>query len=297
MKLFVIVACMATGILFSCHQQNSKNKLNESGAVSRSSAETGLSQLDQVPSPEQAKLKTDQKMPPPVPADWNKQIIRNAELSFEVKDITSVSKAVVEAVRINGGYIASSSEVQLSGELKNEMTIRVPREKFEELLERLSGYGDSILQKNVTSEDVTAEYIDTKARISAKEKVKEKYYDFLKQARNIDEVLKVQNEIGSLQEDIEAASGRVNYIQHQAALSTIHLSFFQLMLPVIKPEETPGFWKQALYAAKEGWDIMQLLVIAIVRIWPLWLSGIFIWIILKKKKTVAAVNSKGQVLK
>lgn len=243
-------------------------------------------------SPDKKAQNNQLQSPPPVPADWNKQIIKNAVLEMYVSDAKSSGNAIKEAVRSTGGYIASASEVQMFLQIKNEMVIRVPREKFDELLYRLSGYADSVSQKNMTSEDVSEEFIDTKARMQAKEKVKDRYYDFLKQARNIDEVLKVQNEIRNLQEEIESAAGRINYIQNLAALSTIRLTFFQQLGPEIKPQNEYGFWKALKESVLDGWLMVQSLIIILVKTWPLWLLGGAIWMMLTRRKKNAIVVRK-----
>ncbi|MGN6491135.1 MAG: DUF4349 domain-containing protein [Agriterribacter sp.] len=298
MKIYIMVAVLATGMLFACHRANSGKEIAATTNTEIADIKAIAPIHQEISSPEE-QLKTSrtleppspssppQKDPQPVPADYSKQIIRNAKISFEVKNAQSVSASVSEAVRLNGGYIASANEVQLAGEIRHEMTIRVPREKFDELLNRISGYADTLLQKNITSQDVTEEYVDTKARITAKEKTKERYYDFLKQAKNIDEVLKVQSEIGDLQEEIEAASGRVNYIKHQAALSTIVLSFFEPLPAAVSPPETPpGFWKEVALACADGWEIVKILTLAIIKIWPLWVAVIVVWSIIRRRKTV-----------
>jgi len=41
------------------------------------------------------------------------------------------------------------------------------------------------------------------------------------------EILEVQSEINSIQEEIESAEGRINYLSHSAAFSTIHLKYVQ----------------------------------------------------------------------
>ncbi|MBX3256015.1 MAG: DUF4349 domain-containing protein [Chitinophagaceae bacterium] len=290
MKTCIMVAALATGILFSCQrrQENFKAQDISFNNISSPSESSGLVYTgeEETRTPDQPKQDPSAKGPVPIPVDYSKQIIRNAKISFEVKNARSVSAAVNEAVRASGGYIASANEVQLAGEIKHEMTIRVPREKFDELLTRISGYADTLLQKKVSSEDVTAEYIDTKARISAKEKVKERYYDFLKQAKNIEEVLKVQSEIGSLQEDIEVASGRVNYIRHRAAFSTIILSFFEQLPVTVEQPQAPGFWKEIAMACMEGWEMIRIVMVGLVKIWPVWLAAILLWGLLKRRKSV-----------
>lgn len=261
MKMHLTVtAIAAAGFLLSCHKtEKGKNNINDvtiaaiqQNAPPASSPENGGVLYDQgiLEETKQQPNAVYQKAPPPVPADWDKQIIKNAVLQIRVKALKPVSANIREAIRSSGGYIASASETQLSNQLKNEMMIRVPREKFEELLNRLSGYADSIVQKRITSEDVTDEYIDTKARIQVKEKTRDQYFEFLKRAKNIEEVLKVQDAITSLQEDIEAATGRINYIRHRSALSSIHLICYQELPAMTIPEPSNGFSIQLWNAVK-----------------------------------------------
>ncbi|MFT3946288.1 MAG: DUF4349 domain-containing protein [Agriterribacter sp.] len=181
MKMHLTIAVIAaTAILLSCHQRQKESNSAKNIALDEVSANVSLNKLfkneetqqeGESKEPQQQKPSIPvQTLPAPVPADWDKQIIKNAELQMRVKELKPSATAIQEAIRSSGGYIASASEVQLSSQLKSEMVIRVPREKFEALLNRLSGYADSITQKSITSEDVTDEYIDTKARILVKEK-------------------------------------------------------------------------------------------------------------------------------
>jgi hypothetical protein len=303
MKMHLTVAAIVvTGVLLSCQKtENGKNSTNDvtiaaiqQNAPPASPPESGGILYDQE-KPEEAKQQPNaehEKTPPPVPADWDKQIIKNAELEIKVRSLRTVSANILEAIRSSGGYIASASETQLSDRLKSEMMIRVPREKFEELLNRLSGYADSIAQKRITSEDVTDEYIDTKVRIQVKEKTRDQYFEFLKRAKNIDEVLKVQNEITSLQEDIEAATGRLNYIRHQAALSGIHLICFEDLPAMTIPEPSNGFSVQLWNAVKGGWVMIESFLIILAGIWPLWLAGIGIWLAVRKRKIRYGVRTR-----
>jgi hypothetical protein len=303
MKMHLTVAAIAvTGVLLSCQKtENGKNSTNDvtiasiqQNAPPASPPESGGVVYEQE-KPEEDKQQPNaehQKTPPPVSADWDKQIIKNAELEIKVRSLRTVSANIPEAIRSSGGYIASASETQLSGRLKSEMMIRVPREKFEELLNRLSRYADSIAQKRIASEDVTDEYIDTKARIQVKEKTRDQYFEFLKRAKNIDEVLKVQNEITGLQEDIEAATGRINYIRHQAALSSIHLICFEELPVTTIPEPLNGFSVQLWNAVKGGWVMIQSFLVILAGIWPLWLAGTGIWLAVRKRKIRSGVRAR-----
>lgn len=297
MKMHVTIAVIAaTAILLSC--DNNQKESSDAGNRAVASINLGVLQKKEVQDeefkePQQQKpVPLHQNTPPSVPADWDKQIIKSAALQMRVKELKPATIVIGEAIRSSGGYIASASEVQLSGQLKSEMMIRVPREKFEELLNRLSGYADSITQKSIISEDVTGEYIDIKARIQVKEKTRDQYFEFLKRAKNIEEVLKVQSEITSLQENIEAAKGRINYIQHQSALSSIHLVFYQDIPFIDIPDNIPGFGLAILNSIKTGWTIIQSLIIMLVRIWPFWVIGIGLWLVFRRRKFKLAAQAK-----
>ena len=303
MKMRLTIAVIAvTTIVLSCQQKQGKKIRSNDIAIVEQQSTTSPGVLHKAEDAQQeGEFKEPQqqrpsspvtKTPAPVPADWDKQIIKNAELQMRVKELKPATTAIQEAIRFSGGYTASASEVQLASQLKSEMVIRVPREKFEELLNRLSGYADSITQKTITSEDVTEEYIDTKARILVKEKTRDQYFEFLKRAKNIEEVLKVQSEITNLQEDIEAATGRINYIQHKSALSSIHLVFYQDIPLVNMPDATPGFSLELMNSIKTGWTIIQSLVIMIVSIWPFWIAGAVIWFIYRRRKLKLAPQTK-----
>lgn len=277
---------MTAVILLSCRQaDNKKDAIQEyylNGVVNESASAEDHERFEaetKVPTvPSQAGY------PLPVAPDWKKQIIRNASINMRVKDFTLAHASIYQSVENAGGYVAADAENQAGNHWRSEMTIRVPKDKFEWLLTRITAAGDSLLQKSITSDDVTAEYLDTKTRIAVREKVRDKYYEFMQKAKNIDEVLKVQKEIATMQEDIEAASGRVAYISHQAAFSTIQLSFYQPTEIVIKETPAPGFIQEAVISLKEGWQLVEWMVIGLIKIWPLWMLGILGGYLLQRRK-------------
>ncbi len=128
-----------------------------------------------------------------------------------------------------------------------------------------------VMQRKITSEDVTGEVNDTRSRLEAKKQVRLKYLDFLKASKNMEEVLQVQSEINSIQEEIEAAAGRVEYLSHQSAYSTINLTFYQPAVGFKPTNVSPTFFTRVGNAFKSGAEWLIELLIAMISIWPLWL--------------------------
>ena len=161
------------------------------------------------------------------------------------------------------------------------------------MLNQLPSDSDKIIEKKITTEDVTGEVVDTKSRLQAKEQMRFKYLEFLKQAKNMEDVLKVQSEINDIQEEMESASGRINYLSHQSAYSTINLTFFQ-PLPGYNPSNaSPGFFTRTSNAFRTGFNSMAEIFIEIISIWPLCLLGFGVWILWKRHAwKVAAAKQK-----
>ena len=164
--------------------------------------------------------------------------------------------------------------------------IKVPVDQFDNALAQLSTGVEKVNERKVTSQDVTAEYVDTRARIEARKQVRQRYTDLMNQAKNMDEILSVQNEINSIQEEIEAATGRVNYLGHAAVFSTINLVYYQV-LDATAGNEAGGKPKTSTRiseAFKTGWSWITDLFIGLVSIWPLFLAGFVVMIVYKRTK-------------
>ena len=101
------------------------------------------------------------------------------------------------------------------------------------------------------------------------------------------EILQVENEINDIQQQIEAAAGRVNYLTHAATMSTIHVTYFQIIGDQIQPEKEPSFGTRMLQAFKSGASWIGEFMIFLINIWPVLLSLFVILIVIKKIKPKA----------
>ena len=215
--------------------------------------------------------------------DWDKKIIKTAYLKLEVKDFKLYSEIVHKAAKQHGGYIANEEQNQSDEKKESTIAIKVPVEQFESIMAQLPSGAEKIVEKKITTEDVTGEVVDTKSRLHAKEQIRLKYLEFLNQAKNMEDVLKVQSEINDIQEEMESASGRINYLSHQSAYSTINLTFYQPLPGYTPSNDNPGFLTRTALAFKNGFHFIGELFIGFVSIWPLLLLVFAAWILFKKR--------------
>jgi len=102
----------------------------------------------------------------------------------------------------------------------------------------------------------------------------------------MEDVLRVQSEINDIKEEIESASGRMNYLSHQSAFSTINLTFYQPMAGYTPKNDNPGFVTKFITAFKTGCYFIADIFIGAVSIWPLFLLVIIGWIFFKRRSLV-----------
>lgn len=231
-----------------------------------------------------------QRQPPDQVAekqDWDRKIIKTATLSLEVENYKNYYSVLRESVKRTGGYIASENQQQSDYRLENTITIKVPVGEFEEAMNLLSaGTGkDKVVERKIMSQDVIGEVVDTKSRMEAKRQVRERYLELLKQAKNMEDILKVQEEINDVQEQIEMGMGRVGYLNHASAMSTINLTFYQILNPAAQEQpQDPSFFTRLWDAFKQGWGFIKNVIIGLITIWPLWLAVLAVWLGLRRWK-------------
>lgn len=282
MKRITMYMAVIAVLILSCNTGQPKNEKNITADMALSPAEKPMygSAVDTT----KAAFEPPQTKHTSATEDWDKKIIKTAEVTLELKDYSGYNQTLHKGLKAYGAYIAAEEQNLSDDRNSNNVTIKVPVEQFENLMNSFSGDGIKVLQKKISSEDVTGEVVDTRSRMEAKKQMRDRYLELLKQAKNMKEVLEVQNEINSIQEDIEAGSGRVSYLTHQSAYSTIHLQYFQYLNPANRVKEPSGFLLSLKESFKDGLHILSGLLILLVSIWPLILGVIIVFLFVWKKK-------------
>jgi len=114
----------------------------------------------------------------PIEPDWDKKIIRTANIEAEVNNYKFYNLALHGKLKNFGAYISQEQETVNDYMLQNDITIKVPVLQFEELVNNICCDSVKITAKNISSEDVTGEVVDTKARLEAKKETRNKYLAF-----------------------------------------------------------------------------------------------------------------------
>ncbi len=223
---------------------------------------------------------------------WDSRIIKTADLKLEIKDFKKYNDYVHNTVKQYGAYVAQEAQNITEEKSETTITIKVPVMQFENMMHTLPGDDGKVMEKKINTEDVTGEVVDTRSRLESKKQMRLKYLEFLKQSKNMAEVLQVQNEIDNIQMQIESAASRVAFLANQSAMSTINLTFYQPMEGYKPTEGEPTFLTRLSMAFKSGASWITELFVGLVSIWPLLLMAVVIYFGWKRLKPAKVIVQK-----
>ena len=148
-------------------------------------------------------------------------VIKNANVSLQVEDVTAAEARVRARAEELGGYVVS---VQTSGAdeyLSSLIVFRVPADRFEEALAGVEGLARKVTSRNVSGDDVTEEFVDLESRLRNLDATRTRLLDLLTRASRVEDALQVNQALTDVQGEIELIQGRMKYLQQSAAFSTI----------------------------------------------------------------------------
>lgn len=271
MSVAALLLCLA----FACNSSSTSER-----AVADNTTAAPITNNEQKQETPPGDQQQDPQGPGKVPqpqTDWDKKIIKNANLNIEVKDYDAYNQQVHNNIKQWGGYVAQEEQQSSEFRKENVIDIKVPVEQFDNIVNALTSGKENVIVKKITSQDVTGQVVDTRARMEAKRQVRERYMDLLKQAKNMEDILRVQNVINDIQVEIEAASGSINYLTHAAAYSTIQLTFFQVLKAGEPETKEPAFGTRVLDSLKNGLMWIGELLLLLLNLWPLALLGVIVF--------------------
>ena len=122
-----------------------------------------------------------------------------------------------------GGFVANSqtqSGAGTGGSPYGSITLEVPVDNFSTVLKQAQSLGKtSSLTTKAT--DVTGQYVDLQARITALEASRQQYLTILAKATTVGDVLAVQEQLDGIQSQIEQLQGQLQVLTSETSYSTL----------------------------------------------------------------------------
>jgi hypothetical protein len=118
-----------------------------------------------------------------------------------------------------GGFVANS-QTQSGASPSGSVTLQVPVNNFATVLKRAQALGKTS-DVATKATDVTGQYVDLQARITALQASRQQYLTILAKATTVGDVLAVQEQIDSIQSQIEQLQGQLQLLTSQTSYSTL----------------------------------------------------------------------------
>ena len=180
-----------------------------------------------------------------------RKVIRNGSLSLEVESVTDTYERVTTIASSLGGYVAEGSYSGSDEARRGRVVIRVPADRYDRAMSELQGLAKTVTSSTSTTQDVTGEVSDLDASLRNLRAVEAQYVAFLNQARNVQDLLQVQQQLLAVRGDIERTEGRLALLNRLTDLATItvQLAPVSAVPQVQHSERSPGGAAAAAWGA------------------------------------------------
>lgn len=212
----------------------------------------------------------------------DRKIKRRAEIEIrELKDVDASKERVGHLLSSLNGFVVSEEFSSDHYSLYDEydMKLRVPADSLDKFVASLNGLEGRISKRNFYSEDLTAEYLDSKSRKETKQAMLENYRRLLSTAKDVEDLLAIQERIDEIQEDAEAMSKVIMRIDYDVEFSSVDLTLYSYRSSDYgEKEET--FLSKVADAFKGGLDV----IVGLITLWPLYIiAGVIVYFLRKRK--------------
>jgi hypothetical protein len=183
-----------------------------------------------------------------------RKVIRDGEISIQIKSYGPARQAIEALVQKLGGYI-SGSRVDHGDQdsATAEIALRVPADRFDEALASLARLG-AVLQESTRASDITEQYYDVKARLANAKRVESRLVELAKQTGKVSDLLEVEREMARVREQIELFEGKMHLFDNQVELSTIVVHLYMREKGLVN---APTFGEDARDTITQSWRALR----------------------------------------
>jgi len=156
-------------------------------------------------------------------------ILRSASVHLESEqydqDLAAVEALLSEAGgwteyrSVSGEPLATNPEAGRYAYL----TVRVPADTLDSFVKALGGIG-TLTGSDMTSEDISENYYDTKGRLAMYEAQRDRLTELMAQAQSVSDIIEIESRLSEVQYTIESLVGRLNNWNSRAQSAIVSVS-------------------------------------------------------------------------
>ncbi|MCH6233796.1 DUF4349 domain-containing protein [Cognataquiflexum rubidum] len=211
--------------------------------------------------------------------DISQKLVRSGGINFQSEDI---EKDYVKIKSMLGGlnaYLENENQNNDNYRKSYNLSIRVPSEKYDSLLNSISGIAFKVESKYSNVDDVTERYYDLQNRIQNKKELEIRYREILSKANQVKDILEIERNLNEVRTDIEMMEGQFNYLSKQIQFSSLQVQFYEELPYELNSPKKKGFWVRVFNALDNGWQVFLTVLVGLVTLWPFYFAGALIFVL------------------
>lgn len=226
---------------------------------------------------------------PAAPPVAQREIIRRGSLQVQVESIAEAESKAAAWVKKSGGFVEATDSSELNSVRASiSMTLRVPVKEFDDAFAEFTGYG-TLVSKSISSEDVTTQLVDLRARLKVLREQETVLLGFLRQSKTLKDSLAVNTELTRVRQEIESMDAIRRSQEELAALSTVSLTLVSTARMTTRPDSSKwagDAWTGSVDALVAVGRALGTLIIGLLVFIPLWgpVAGGIWWLAKRGRK-------------
>lgn len=162
-------------------------------------------------------------------AESGRKLITRVNLEMQTLEYDKAVSEIEKQTRFLGGYIESSNEnggfnyYNNYKSLRNaSFTVRIPSNRLLTFTEAMGSIG-TIISRNMNTEDVTLQYVDTEARAESLRIQQERLLDLLEKADDVNDIIALVDRISDVTYQLERKESTLKNYDNLVEFSTVYL--------------------------------------------------------------------------
>lgn len=215
-------------------------------------------------------------------AQLSKKQIKRGGITFQSENIDRDFNKINTLLPKYKAYLESENQSKSDQYSRYELTIRVPADQYDSLINQISSLAYKLENKYSNVEDVTERYYDLQSRITNQKALEQRYLELLKKASSMQDILEIEKNLSEVRTTIEQLEGQFKYLSKQISYSTLNVSFYEQLPYVYNESGRKGFWARIASAVSGGWTGFLSFLVVMVRLWPFFILLIITVFLVKK---------------
>ena len=178
-------------------------------------------------------------------AGLTEMLIMNSSITITVEDNKAKDIEIRDYIKQHKGKLISSYDYQY-GNLQKVYTlqVKIPQELYDDFMTYLKGIGN-VDSSTENSYDVFDQYQDNALRIEMLENKLARLYELLEQAKDINDLIILENYISDTIYQIENLKGMQDRLEYESAYATVSITIKPIVKEVLEPSGLDGIFSEA----------------------------------------------------